>query len=131
VAGRSLLEEGRDFSFEDPKVDPALLAEGWGGRTTCAGAPCRTLASGARLFLPLGRDAPRALTVKASGHGVLSVQVNGAPTSEVPLSPSLETHEVPAASTWRPGVNEVRLSVTGTSDARVGGFGLVGGGGEP
>jgi len=104
---------GGVIDLGDDRSDPALLAEGWTGRTSCEKAICRGVESQARVLAPLGGDAPDTmdLTVRAGGSGTLSVSVNGARVGEFPLSAPLRdlTVRVPAW-TWRPGINEVVLA---------------------
>jgi hypothetical protein len=97
----------------DPGLDQALLGEGWGVRTPCAGdgaAVCRPVEGRARLFASL--DAPETLdvTVRAGGPGLLRVLVNGTAVAERALPDGLEelTARVPRAR-WRPGLNELAL----------------------
>jgi hypothetical protein len=128
VAGRSLLApdlEGDAFAIDDPRVDPSLLAEGWGRKASCGGIPCRSLVAGARLFVPLDRTRPLALTVTAGGSGTLSIEINSLVVTEVTLGEALARHEIRGgAGLWRRGVNEVRLSYSGPGEARIAGFGL-------
>jgi hypothetical protein len=97
----------------DPGLDQALLGEGWGVRTPCAGdgaAVCRPVEGRARLFASL--DAPETLdlTVRAGGPGLLRVLVNGTAVAERALPEGLEewTARVPRAR-WRSGLNELAL----------------------
>ena len=97
----------------DPSLDQALLGEGWGVRTACAGSSdgmCRPLEGRARLFGAL--DAPEMLdlTVRAAGPGRLRVAVNAAPVAERMLAEGLQdvTARVPGAR-WRTGLNEIAL----------------------
>jgi hypothetical protein len=130
VAGRSLLAAGSErtaFSVGDPRVDPSLLAEGWGRKTSCAGVPCRSVAAGARLLLPLDRVRPAAFMVTAAGTGTLAIDINSTRVAEMPLGGALARHDIPLdVSLWHPGVNEVRLSYSGSGEARVAGFGFGG-----
>jgi hypothetical protein len=97
----------------DPAQDPAVLAEGWGVRSPCAEAVCRSVEGRARLLA--GLDAPEMLdvTVRASGSGRLRTLVNGTAVGEVALAEGLEylAARVPAAR-WRPGLNEVVLETS-------------------
>jgi hypothetical protein len=131
VAGRSLLAPGLDrddFAMDDPRVDPSLLAEGWGRRASCGGTPCRSLVAGARLFVPLDRTRPLALAVTAGGPGTLAIEINSLAVTEVPLGEALARHEIRGgAGLWRRGVNEVRLSYSGPGEARIAGFSLESG----
>lgn len=131
VAGRSLLApdlEREAFAIDDPRVDPSLLAEGWGRKASCGGIPCRSVVAGARIFVPLDRTRPLALAVTAGGPGTLGIEINSLAVGEVPLAEALARHEVRGgAGLWRRGVNEVRLSYAGAGEARVAGFSLESG----
>jgi len=92
------------------ETDPALLADGWGVRTTCGGEVCRAVEGRARLLA--GLDAPEMLdvAVRASGAGPLRVSVNGVPVGGGALAPELADviARVPGAR-WRTGLNEIAL----------------------
>lgn len=128
LAGRSLLApnlDRADFAVDDPRVDPSLLAEGWGRKIPCDGVPCRSLPAQARLLLPLDRTRPLVLAVTARGTGTLAVEINATAVAEVPLGEALARHEIAGgARLWRRGVNEVRLTHSGPGEARIAGFGL-------
>jgi hypothetical protein len=107
----------------DPGLDQALLGEGWGVRTPCAGAVdgvCRPVEGRARLFAAL--DAPETLdvTVRAGGPGRVRVLVNGAAVAERALAAGLEdvTARVPGAR-WRSGLNEVAIEADAGATAAV------------
>ncbi len=127
VVGRSLLgkDPRRTFSIDDPQVDPSLLAEGWGARTSWEGVACRRLAGSARLFLPFGGAGPLGFTIRAAGSGALSVEINSSAVAKVDLESGFRVYDVPAAGgLWRHGVNEVRLTYAGPGEAQIAGFGF-------
>jgi hypothetical protein len=80
---------GGVIDLGDPRVDPALLLEGWARVRPCDGATCRGLDGPARLLFPL--DVPEALEllVRAQGGAPLRVSVNGHALAELPLGESL------------------------------------------
>jgi hypothetical protein len=107
----------------DPALDQALLTEGWGVRTPCAGSGdglCRRLEGRARLFGALEAAEPLDLTVRAAGPGPLRVAVNGTPVAERTLTEGLEdvTARVPGAR-WRAGLNEIALETDAGASVHV------------
>ena len=107
----------------DPGLDQALLGEGWGVRTPCAGAAdgvCRPVQGRARLFGALHAPETLDLTVRAAGPGRLRVLVNGVAVAERALAEGLEdvTARVPGAR-WRSGLNEIALDADPGATAQV------------
>jgi len=80
---------GGVIDLGDPRVDPALLLEGWARVRPCDGASCRGLDGKARLLFPLDVPEELDLLVRASGGRPLRVSVNGRPLAELPLADSL------------------------------------------
>jgi hypothetical protein len=121
VVGQSLFGEGGldgTIVMGDERVDPALLAEGWGSRRACEGAVCRQVVGAARLLVPLESSRPFRVTVRAAGSGTLSLLVNGAPLAELPLAPALTDLRVPATpGPWRAGLNHMVLSCASPGEA--------------
>jgi hypothetical protein len=101
---------GGAIDLGEPRVDPALLGEGWGVRQPCGADLCRALRGRARLFAPL--DVPETLDVivRAAGRGSLRLSVNGAAVGELPLAPGISVRRarVPAPH-WRRELNEIVL----------------------
>ena len=121
VVGQGPWPEGF-IAIDDPRIDPAALAEGWGGRVRCGGAPCRRIAGAARMLVSWapGSGVPRA--VRASGSGVVSIEINGgqprlhslrAETTDLPLQESAD---------WREGVNEITFRTSSPEAAAVAGL---------
>lgn len=107
----------------DLGLDQALLGEGWGVRTPCAGAvdgACRPVEGRARVFAALHAAETLDLTVRAGGTGRLRVLVNGVAVAERTLADGLEdvTARVPGAR-WRSGLNEVALEADAGATAAV------------
>jgi len=107
----------------DPGLDQALLGEGWGVRTPCAGAAdgvCRPVQGRARLFGALHAPETLDLTVRAAGPGRLRVLVNGVAVAERALAEGPEdvTARVPGAR-WRSGLNEIALDADPGATAQV------------
>jgi hypothetical protein len=104
---------GGVIDLGDDRVDPALLGEGWTGRTPCEGDTCRGIGEQgrARVFAPLDVPETLDLAVRAAGSGTLALDVNGTRVAEAPLGPSLDLvrARVPARC-WRRELNEVVLS---------------------
>ena len=113
VVGQSLLGgegPGGAIVIGDDRVDPALLAEGWGPRKSCEGGVCREVLGAARLLAPLDSPGPMRLTVRAAGAGTLALRVNGVAIAEFPLAERLADLTAPAVvGPWRPGLNQVVL----------------------
>ena len=107
----------------DPGLDQALLGEGWGVRTPCAGSAdgvCRPVQGRARLFGALQAPEALDLTVRAAGPARLRVLVNGVAVAERALSEGPEdvTARVPGAR-WRSGLNEIALDAGSGATAQV------------
>jgi hypothetical protein len=121
--GQSLFGEGGldgTIVMGDERVDPALLAEGWGSRKPCEGAVCRQVVGAARLLVPLEALRPLRINVRAVGSGTLVLKVNGAPLVELPLAPALTDLQVPAApGLWRSGLNHMVLACASPGEAWV------------
>lgn len=96
-------------AIDDPRLDPAVLADGWGGRERCDGVPCRRIAGVARMLVSLtpGSSAPSA--VRVSGSGVVSIGVNGGRPMVRSLGPAATDLPLQGAAVWREGVNEITL----------------------
>ncbi len=92
--------------------DDALLLDGWSVRRVCGAEVCRAVEGRARLIAPLGRPRALDLAVHAWGRGTLGLEVNGRPMARHVLGEGLRPlyARVPAG-VWRPGVNEMALTV--------------------
>lgn len=75
--------------FGDPRVDPALLGEGFGARRVYQGEICRRVDGTARFFANLERREDLTLAVRAAGSGRLFVLANGEPLGSMSLGPNL------------------------------------------
>jgi hypothetical protein len=123
VEGRSLFASGGPggaIVIGDDRVDPDLLADGWGPRMPCEGKVCRQVLGAARLLAPLDLPGPMRLTVRAAGAGTLSLRVNGVTIAEFPLADRLADLTAPAIfGPWRAGLNQVVLVCASPGTARV------------
>jgi hypothetical protein len=99
-----------EIDVGDLALDAALLLEGWSVRHPCGEAVCRAVEGRARLLAPLAAPEPFALTVRASGEGVLRASVNGVEVGARTLGP--EAAALRFAPLARPErLNEVSLTL--------------------
>ena len=123
VVGQSLFGDGGlggAIVIGDDRVDPALLAEGWGPRRPCGGALCREVLGEARLLVPVTTVGPVRMIVHADGAGTLTLHVNGRRVADMPLGPALAPVALPQPfGVWHRGVNHVVLSCAPPGEARI------------
>ncbi len=115
------------LAIDDSRVDPQLLAEGWGVRTSCGSQPCRRVFGSARMLLPLGAQGPVPTTLRLAGPANVLVRVND--TRIVSGSVGLGVIDLPlpkGPGAWRHGVNEI--TITGAPEGAAGVLGLSLGG---
>jgi hypothetical protein len=118
-------------SIDDPRVDPGLLAEGWGSRMRCDGAPCRRVAGGARLLVPVSTGSATPAAVRVKGPGSVSIAVNDArPVVHVVGGAVTDLPVQAAAAGWREGVNEIALWSAEPEGAAVLGLSFASSGGR-
>jgi hypothetical protein len=106
LAGKRLprSEGGREIDVGEPLLDAALLLDGWSVRHPCGEGICRAVEGRARLVAPLEDAEPFAVTVRASGEGLLRAAVNGVEVGTRELAPSM------AALRFPPGPRGKRLN---------------------
>lgn len=104
----------------DPRVDPALLGEGWSERFLQSGEICRRVDGSARLFVALDLPEDLDVTIRAAGSGRLFLGVGGATVGSVALRSELTPArlEIPRER-LRPQLNALTLSVSGGGFANV------------
>jgi hypothetical protein len=120
VAGKRLPKDAagaRDVDVGEPGTDAALLLDGWSVRHFCEDAVCRDVDGRARLLAPLEEPGEFALSVRATGEGLLAARVNGQDRGAMPLGAGLEVLRFPAGSWGR--LNEISLSLPRGGRARV------------
>lgn len=104
----------------DPRVDPALLGEGFSARFLHEGEICRRVDGSARLFAALDLPEDLRLTVHAAGSGWLFVFANRTPVGSFRLTPSLAGRELAIPKpALRPQLNEFSLRVSAGGSAIV------------
>ncbi|HVR71795.1 MAG TPA: hypothetical protein VMT87_13220 [Vicinamibacteria bacterium] len=112
LAGKRLARSptGREIDVGDLSLDAALLLDGWSVRHPCGEAVCRAVEGRARLIAPLDEPEPFALTVHASGAGLLLATVNGVEVGVRGLTPGMTALRFPPGPrTAR--MNELSLAV--------------------
>jgi hypothetical protein len=105
-------------AIDDPRVDPHLLAEGWGPHTLCSGLPCRRVASSARLLLALDDPEQAPTALRMVGPASVLVLVN---RSSFLSRTASDVTDLPLQrpNVWRRGVNDVRLTSVPSETTRV------------
>jgi hypothetical protein len=113
------------LAIRDERVDPNLLAEGWGVRTSCGTLPCRRVLGSARILLPLGPGGPFPTTLRLAGPASVIVRVNHEPVITETLGPGPIDVPLPRGSgAWVRGVNEIAVTSAPAGAAGVLGLSL-------
>lgn len=98
--------------------DSAFLFDGWSVRHACADAVCRQVEGRAEAVLPLERAGALRARLRASGSGVLHVELNRVALAPIRLGPELAWLDLPAAP-WRRGPNRLVFLIAPTGEAHV------------
>jgi len=99
-------------SFGDPRVDPALLDQGWSSLMGCEKKVCRSVLRNARIFAPLDVAEELDLELNARGSGEVVLAVNGRGVARLPLKETLASLKVHVpGSFWHREINEVAFSL--------------------
>lgn len=96
-------------AINDPRLDPHLLAEGWGPRTLCNALPCRGVAGSARILLALDAVEVAPTALRVAGPATVLVAVNRV-SFLTRASTGVTELSLPQAAAWRRGVNELQLT---------------------
>jgi hypothetical protein len=102
----------------DPRVDPALLGEGFSARLLYQGEICRRVDGTARLFASLDLPEDLRVSVRAAGTGRLFVLANGQAVGSMALGSDLAAPPLTIPkSALRPQLNEFTLRVSAGGSA--------------
>ena len=102
----------------DPRVDPALLGEGFSARLVYRGEICRRVDGTARLFASLDLPEDLRVNVRAAGTGRLFVLANGQAVGSMALGSDLAATPLSIPKdALRPQLNEFTLRVSAGGSA--------------